>query len=203
MSLIKKDDLVNGFRSALDQDVSGTRDKVHLQCFCGSLFSARMSNILYGTTKSCGCARKKHGNATRINSHEYYSWQSMKQRCTNPNADGFHRYGGRGISVCDEWLHSFETFLKDMGSRPDGTSIERINSDDGYYPENCRWATSKEQSRNRCDNRIITAFGESVTLTEAAIKYDISKGCLTARLKKMSVEDALTMPLKSRRPRKN
>lgn len=203
MSLIKKGELINGFESADDQDVAGVRSKIALVCHCGATFSARMSNILYGTTRSCGCARKRHGHAVKRNSHEYHSWQSMKQRCTNPNTDGYHRYGGRGIKVCSEWMDSFEAFLSDMGARPDGTSLERINSDDGYHPGNCKWASSEEQSRNRCDNRIIEAFGDLMTLTDAAKKYNISRGCLTARLRKMNAEDALTIPLKIRRPRKS
>lgn len=90
--------------------------------------------------------RKKHG---RHGTPEYISWGGMIQRCTNPNYYQFRLYGGRGIKVCDEWLKSFSAFYDDMGERPEGTSLDRIDSDGNYEPSNCRWATALEQSRNR------------------------------------------------------
>lgn len=92
---------------------------------------------------------KKHG---RCGTPEYQSWHHMVQRCTNPNNDRYHSYGGRGIKVCKEWLQ-FKQFYADMGKRPKGYSIDRIDNNLGYFKENCRWATQTEQSRNRGLNK--------------------------------------------------
>jgi hypothetical protein len=80
---------------------------------------------------------------------EHRSWAHMKNRCTNPNNDAWKHYGGRGIRVCDSWLESFEQFLADMGERPNGTSLDRIDVDGHYEPGNCRWATAVEQNNNQ------------------------------------------------------
>jgi hypothetical protein len=128
------------------------------QCECGNLAVIESVKIRSGHTSSCGCLHKEifdalrqtHGaTVNRLIPAEYRAWQGMKMRCGNPNYYLFHRYGGRGITICDRWLHSYENFYADMGKRPSSKhSINRINNDGNYCPENCEWALPKVQARN-------------------------------------------------------
>ncbi len=117
---------------------------------------------------SCGCkpnARsRKHG---MVGTPEYEAWSQMKKRCTNPKHKYWHRYGGRGITVCERW-QEFENFYSDMGDRPEGKQLDRLDNDKGYSPDNCRWVTSKENNNNR-ENSIKVDFGYfQLTIDELA-----------------------------------
>jgi len=120
--------------------------------------------------------RFKHGHD--YSSPTYRSWKMMKVRCTRPQDKQFKDYGGRGISVCNRWL-SFVNFLADMGERPEGMTLDRINVNGNYEPSNCRWADAKTQGRNRTDNHIVVYQGQTMPLVQACeisgIKYDVAK----------------------------
>ncbi len=127
------------------------------RCVCGMVVVTRGSSLRAGHVKSCGCLRVDiarsyqvtHGHSTSgTPTREYRTWDGMLQRCRNSNAAGYKDYGGRGITVCRSWS-KFENFLADMGPKPKGLSIDRVDNDGNYEPANCRWATAKEQRANQ------------------------------------------------------
>lgn len=122
-------------------------DKWEARCTCGTAREVWVFGLLRGRSKSCGCATFCAANR-RTQPGEYTTWRSMNNRCRYPSDGGYARYGGRGITVCDRW-RKFQNFFDDMGPRPLGTSIDRIDNAKGYTPDNCRWSTWQEQMANR------------------------------------------------------
>ena len=129
------------------------------------------------------------------NTKVYYAWERILQRCENPKRSGYKNYGGRGISVCEKW-HKFENFFSDMGHPPTPThSIDRINNNGNYEPNNCRWATAKEQNNNSRSNNFVEFNGQRKTLTQWSEIIGISRHTLRQRLKWWPVEKAFTVPV--------
>lgn len=172
------------------------------QCECGNTTRARSSSLVRGEIVSCGCRRKEAMNRRTHGmkrTPEWKTWDSAKQRTTNPNHKSYAIYGGRGISMCERWRGSFEAFLQDMGPRPSMKhSLDRYPDQNGNYePGNCRWATWTEQANNRRNNTLITIDGETKTLPEWARSAEITQTCLFQRLKNGKQGRELLLPSKA------
>jgi hypothetical protein len=154
------------------------------KCDCGKT-KIICSQSLRAGTQSCGCIRieelKGRAIHRKCNTNTYRTWKSMIQRCTNSNFTKYPRYGGRGITVCDEWK-TFSRFYEDMGDRPIGFQLDRIDNNKGYSKGNCRWASIKTQARNRSNNRMIEINGESKTMAEWCEIYGISNVMVRMRI---------------------
>lgn len=174
-------------------------------CDCGGTKEALSNNLRREMTTSCGCyqadrVREVCGTHGLQDTPEYASWNGMKQRCSNPATPCYHRYGRRGITVCDRWRHSFEAFLTDMGKRPTPEhTIDRVDNNSGYSPDNCRWATKSEQARNTRRNLLLTHDGETKTLAEWSLEKGLRRTTISERLKRgVPVAEALETPVGSR-----
>lgn len=146
-------------------------------CDCGTTSRVMITALRAGTIKSCGCQRRTLlSESHKIHGMEgtatYRTWNSMLARCTNPSQRSYPKYGGRGITVCDSW-RNFANFYKDMGKRPAGKTLDRIDNERGYEPSNCRWATPAEQQRNRRITVRITYGGLSLTRKEWADRLGV------------------------------
>jgi hypothetical protein len=154
----------------------GSNPHNHWECICdcGNIRQVSGANLRNGLAKSCGCLQKenasiantKHGFSQK-KSKEYLAWQNMRKRCNCKTSDDYKNYGQRGITVCERW-DSFANFYADMGDCPTGYSLDRIDVNKGYSPENCRWADAKTQARNKTNTRWITYNGITKALCEWA-----------------------------------
>lgn len=174
----------------------------HCVCECGKHKSVNWWHLANSYIGSCGCLRlesrseinKTHGKSK---SRVYITWINMKNRCLKPTSKDYQNYGGRGIKVCDEWSYSFENFYRDMGEQPDGMTIDRINVNGNYEKDNCRWATPKQQCRNRTNSLIVEYNGVKKTLIEHCEDVGMPYKSVFRRIGLgWSIEKELTKPLR-------
>jgi hypothetical protein len=162
------------------------RTRWNVVCDCGTKKVIALYQMNSGHTKSCGCIRGRsnfrHGGR---GTPTHNTWVGMKQRCLYPKHDEYARYGGRGIQVCERWM-TYENFLADMGEKPEGMTIERENSDGNYEPANCRWATMKEQNRNRSSNINVEIDGRTQCVKDWCDELGIHPDRIYARIRRGS-----------------
>lgn len=174
------------------------------ECECGKLATLSRNALITGNTSSCGCkwadantthGHKKKGTGKHRGTKTYKCWQQMKHRCTNPKNPHWKDYGGRGITVCQRWLESFENFLQDMGEAPEGMTIERSNNHLGYSKENCRWVSNDVQQRNRRNNVRITIGDETKCAAEWARIAGLPSRVIRSRFRAGWPASQLLMPI--------
>jgi len=185
-------------------DESGhKRRKWICKCDCGNTKMALSHELISGRIKSCGCLKHKsyhttHGlSKTRL----YRIWSNIKSRCNNPRVDCYENYGGRGISICEEWANDFNKFYQWAMNNgySDNLTLERINNDGNYMPSNCKWTTSKEQSRNKRVNVFITYNGRTMTQKDWSCELGGSPSLVSNRLRRgWSKEKAVSTPIQKR-----
>lgn len=174
--------------------------KWECRCDCGGTTIAIASNLTKGNSTSCGCKRRetqfRHGmSGTLI----HQVWRGMRARCNNPNDAAYTNYGGRGIRVCERW-EDFGAFLADMGMRPPGFELDRIDNDGPYSPENCRWVPKRQNLRNKRTSHLVTWDGETLTVAAWAERLGIHERTLHNRLGRgWPIERAMTKPTQQRR----
>lgn len=163
------------------------------ECDCGVRKSVKICHVRSGRTISCGCEHSRRASARTAELHAsnikhgashtrvHGLWSNMKARCYRPSSSGYKRYNGRGITVCDRWM-VFTNFLADMGEPPEGMTIERIDNDGPYSPDNCRWATRKEQANNTSANVYATIDGETKSAGEWSAEYGLPRKLLRDRV---------------------
>lgn len=171
---------------AVRYEVRGAYGGWVCQCDCGNEAWVHTTSFQKKDAHSCGCfanERRKVINKTHGMSYTktYASWDTMKGRCYYPGDISYPRYGGKGIAVCERW-HNFDNFLADMGLRPDGCTLDRLDNSKDYSKENCRWSTYKVQANNRTNNRRVTVHGETLTVSGWAEKTGLRADTISKRL---------------------
>lgn len=172
-------------------------------CSCGNTVTVQSTCLVSGFTRSCGCLKRENSRA-QLTTHgkskgnpTYSTWMRMRQRCKNPKSTQYKWYGGRGITICERW-ELFENFLLDMGDRPKGKTIDRIDHNGNYEPENCKWSTHAEQGNNTSRNHYLTYGGKTQTIADWSRETGIKSATLVRRINvsKWTTESALTIPTK-------
>lgn len=183
-----------------DMSVKGFKPKWLCKCKCGKKVIVQSSNLKDGHTRSCGCLRKySPGYTSDLKKTRLYRvWDAMKGRCLNPNNRHYSYYGGRGITVCEDWIDSFQMFYDWSMERgyKESLTIERIDNDGNYEPQNCKWATMAEQSLNKTSNKLLIYKGVSKPLTLWCRTLDLNYDTVRERIRRgWSHEKALTTPI--------
>lgn len=172
------------------------------KCDCGNTKPVSAGHLKRGGVRSCGCLRQENlalypSTHKQTGSSTWQSWRGMKDRCRNRGSTSWERYGGKGIEVCERWLgkNGFKNFLADMGERPPGATLDRIDSKGNYCPENCRWTDPRTQRLNSSRTHWLTFNGKTMCLGDWAKETGLNRNTLLRRLKKgWSIEQTLTTP---------
>ncbi len=187
---------------------SGAHSKMwECKCDCGNIKIISRSSLVSGDTVSCGCYHKEHAHDYGkkhglTNTKLYTKWSGIVQRCTNPNAIHYDMYGGRGITICDEWRNDFYSFYSwsiENGYK-DGLTIDRIDNNKGYYPENCRWTDLETQANNTRRNHYITYNNETKTLTQWARLLNVNVETLRYRVNHGNMKDFIELTQRGYEP---
>lgn len=191
-----------GRLTALRRVTTKGRTYWECRCICGRLKAVRVDHLRSGKIRSCQCLRTET-STERVRTHgwskspTWTSWASAKARCRD---EGRHDYGGRGIAMCARWRNGFDAFLEDMGPRPNGRSLDRIDNDGPYAPGNCRWSTRVTQANNTSVNRRVLYEGQELTIAEWARSTGIKYHTLRHRLESgWAIDRAFTAPVRARR----
>lgn len=186
-----------------------TKRRWMFKCDCGTIRSASMTSIVHGTTKSCGCFRREWAHQQHkthgASGHPLFpTWAQMITRCENPNAAWFKNYGGRGIKVCDTWRSDPYAFFSAVGPKPfPSASLDRRDNDGDYCPDNVRWATLKEQARNRSVNVWVDTPMGKMILKDAAGHFGFKRNVLEGRHARGWPLDNILLPVGSKNPRRS
>ncbi len=172
---------------------SGSKVTWLCKCECGNTVQIATSNLNKGLTQSCGCYQRQRASESSkthglTGTREYRAWQAMWTRCTNPNTKDWPNYGGRGVTVCEDWKH-FENFLQDMGECPEGYSLDRRDNNGSYNVANCRWASNDIQKTNKSNSNLVQIEGETVTITEACRILGLSHAAIRKHADRNGVTD--------------
>jgi hypothetical protein len=193
--------------TVLAKATNGPNAKWHCRCACGTQRAVCGNNLRSGISKSCGCLRREASKRRRTThghcqdgrrSPEYRVWLNMLNRVRNPDADDYHHYGGRGVTIDPAW-ENFENFLSDMGSRPVGTSIDRIDNDGPYAKYNCRWASRRIQHRNMRTNVMVRTSAGLIVATDAANQAGLRPKTVHVRIRAGWDERDLLIPSGAKR----